>query len=249
MLTATLSVVLAGALAGGFVSGLAGFGTGLVALGIWLHVVTPTLAASLVVVCSVVAQIGTIPTIWHAIDRTRVLPFIVPGLLGVPIGTRLLTYVDPDAFRLGVGIFLLGFSGFMLFGRLVPRVAWGGRLADGAIGLAGGILGGLAGLSGPLPTVWATLRGWSKDERRSVFQAFNLSILFAALVAHAVSGRLTAEFGRLMPVALPGTLTGAWLGTLAYRKLSDRRFHEIVLGLLGMSGLTLVLSSLSPGAR
>ncbi|MFL5134444.1 MAG: hypothetical protein ACJ8C6_07810, partial [Microvirga sp.] len=57
--------VLFGALAGGFVSGLAGFGTGLVALGIWLHVIEPRAAASLVVVCSVVSQAQTISTIWH----------------------------------------------------------------------------------------------------------------------------------------------------------------------------------------
>jgi uncharacterized membrane protein YfcA len=37
--------VLAGALLAGFVSGLTGFGTGLVALGLWLHVVDPILAA------------------------------------------------------------------------------------------------------------------------------------------------------------------------------------------------------------
>ena len=56
VLTAAALVVLIGAFAGGFVSGLAGFGTGLVALGIWLHVIQPTTAATLVVVCSVVSQ-------------------------------------------------------------------------------------------------------------------------------------------------------------------------------------------------
>ena len=96
--------VLFGALAGGFVSGLAGFGTGLVALGIWLHVIEPRVAASLVVVCSVVSQAQTIPTIWHAIRPARLWPFIVGGLIGVPIGTMLLARVDPGLFRLGTGI-------------------------------------------------------------------------------------------------------------------------------------------------
>ena len=82
-----ISIVLFGALAGGFVSGLAGFGTGITALGIWLYALQPTAAATLVVVCSVVAQVQTLPTIWHEIEPNRVLPFIVPGLLGVPLGT------------------------------------------------------------------------------------------------------------------------------------------------------------------
>ena len=43
------------------------------------------------------------------------------------------------------------------------------------------------------------------------------------------------ELGRLAVVALPGTLAGAWLGARTYRRLSDRRFHVVVLGLLAAS--------------
>jgi len=46
----TTVVVVLGALCGGFVTGLAGFGTGLTALGFWLHVVNPSVAAALVAV-------------------------------------------------------------------------------------------------------------------------------------------------------------------------------------------------------
>ncbi len=244
MLTSTVvMVVTAGALAGGFISGLAGFGTGLVALGIWLFVVNPAPAATLVAVCSVVAQAQTLPTVWHSIDRHRVWPMVGAGLLGVPVGTLLLPKVDANAFRLGVGVLLIGFSGFMLFGRVQRRLLWGGRVADAAVGFAGGILGGLAGLSGPLPTVWATLRGWSKDERRGVFQLFNLAILAAVVVWHVASGLLTAELAWLIIAALPGTFVGAWLGARAYRRVSDKRFHTIVLCLLGISGLVLVWAS------
>lgn len=48
-MTTTVVVVL-GALCGGFVTGLAGLGTGLTALGFWLHVVNPSVAAALVAV-------------------------------------------------------------------------------------------------------------------------------------------------------------------------------------------------------
>jgi len=235
-----IAIVALGALSGGFVSGLAGFGTGLMALGIWLHAVPPAIAASLVVICSVVSQLQTIPSIWHAIRPRHVLPFIIPGLVGVPIGTKLLAHVDPAAFRFGMGVLLLVFSTFLLACGARLKIGWGGRVADGAVGLASGILGGLAGLSGVLPTMLAAIRGWAKDERRSLFQAFNLSILLAALVSHAFAGRLTAVVGWATLAALPGTFTGAWLGAALYRRLSDRRFHDVILVLLAFSGLTLV---------
>ena len=245
MLTmAAAAVVAVGAFAGGFVSGLAGFGTGLVALGIWLHVVAPAPAATLVAICSVAAQAGTIPAVWHAVDRARAGPMVVAGLLGVPAGTLLLSRVNPDAFGLGVGVLLVAYSGTMLLRRVRRGVAWGGRAADAGVGFAGGVLGGLSGLSGALPTAWATLRGWSKDEARGVFQVFNLSVLAAVVLWHAASGLVTPELGLLALVALPGTASGAWLGVRAYRRLSDKRFREVVLWLLMASGVQLLLTKL-----
>ena len=67
-------LIVAGALAGGFVNGLTGFGTGMTALVLWLHVLAPAVAAPLVVVCSVVAQLQSLPAIRHAIDLRRRAP-------------------------------------------------------------------------------------------------------------------------------------------------------------------------------
>ena len=244
LLPKTTMTVLAGAFAGGFVSGLAGFGTGLVALGIWLYALQPPAASSLVVICSVISQTATLPMIWHAIDLRRVWPFVGFGLLGVPIGTALLGYLDPAAFKLSMGVLLIAFSSALLLGRRPLNISFGGRWADALIGLAGGILGGLAGLSGPLPTLWASVRGWGKDERRGVFQAFNWTILIAALLVRACSGLITREVGQLVLVAVPGTIIGASLGAWTYRKLSDRRFHEVVLALLFISGALLIWTTL-----
>src|ERR1700744_2332057 len=164
-------LLLAGALAGGFVSGLAGFGTALMALGVWLYVLPPSLAVPLVLISSVVAQSATLPAMWRSFDLTLVWPFIIGGLLGVPLGTMLVAHADPHVFKLTIGVFLLVFP-IALYFSTPMAFAFGGKLADGMIGFAGGILGGLAGLSGPLPILWASVRGWGKDERRGVFQVF-----------------------------------------------------------------------------
>ena len=240
MISYAAIIIAVGAFLGGFVSGLAGFGTGLVALGIWLHATPPAVAASLVIVCSVVSQSQTIPAIWHAIDFRHLWPMLITGVLGVPIGMSLLDRVDPNSFRRGTGILLVLFSATMLIGRAPVAMRWGGRGADAVIGFGGGILGGLAGLSGPLPTMWATLRGWSKDQRRGVFQAYNLIVLSTALVAHVAEGLMTSQVNWLLLWALPGTVSGSWLGVRAYRRLSDQRFHQLVLCLLAISGVTLI---------
>src|SRR6187200_2604609 len=105
MHAAAYALLLFGALAGGFVSGLAGFGTALMALGIWLYVLPPSLAVPLVLVCSVIAQSSTLPSIWKTIDFSLALPFLIGGLAGVPLGTLLIARADPDVFKLTVGVF------------------------------------------------------------------------------------------------------------------------------------------------
>ncbi len=170
MTTGAYALLLLGALAGGFVSGLAGFGTALMALGIWLYVLPPAVAVPLVLICSVTAQTWTMPSIWKTIDFTLVWPFLIGGLLGVPLGTMLIAHADPNVFKLTVGLFLLVFPVALYLQRAPMAVTFGGKSADAAIGFAGGILGGLAGLSGPLPILWASIRGWNKEERRGIFQ-------------------------------------------------------------------------------
>lgn len=233
-------LITGGALAGGLVSGLTGFGTGLTALPIWLLTLPPALASPLVILCSVVSQVQTLPSIWHAIDLRRTAPFVAGALLGVPVGVAILPHVPPRLFQGGLGLLLMTLCTVLLLNGhyRLPRTS---RLADGLVGLGGGLLGGIAGLSGPLPTLWAGLQGWGKDERRAVFQSFNLSILAVALVSQAVSGYLTGEVMSLAWRALPGTLVGAGLGRRLYHRVNAEVFNRIVLLVLLIAGIHMLI--------
>jgi uncharacterized protein len=243
---ATYAVLLFGALAGGFVSGLAGFGTALMALGIWLYILPPALAVPVVLICSVFSQLFTLPSMSRLLDFRLAAPFVLGGLAGMPIGALLVARADPIVFKLSVGVMLIVFPTALYFARAPMKISFGGRTADAIVGFAGGILGGLAGLSGPLPTLWASVRGWTKDQRRGVFQIFNGTVLGAALALQIASGFVAKEVFWLALLALPGTLVGARIGMWTYRSLSDRNFYDIVLGLLFLSGLGLLWSSIAP---
>ncbi len=237
------ALLFAGAVAGGFVSGLAGFGTALMALGLWLHVLPPAVAVPLVLICSVVGQTSTLPSMWRSFDLSLVWPFVIGGLLGVPIGTMLIAHADPLVFKRTIGVFLLLFPVALYFSAPLSLTI-GGRFADATIGFAGGILGGLAGLSGPLPILWASVRGWGKDERRGIFQTFNWTVLFVALCLQIAGGRVGSDVLWFAALALPGTIIGAWLGARLYHALNDRNFRDVVLSLLFLSGATLIWNSI-----
>ena len=237
---AQAAFLVAGALAGGIVNGLTGFGTAITALGIWVYAIPPTDASSLSIICSTVSQTQNLHLIWRSIEWKRVLFFVIPGLFGVPLGTFLLPHIDPRLFKLGLGGFLVVYPAYVLARTRQTESAWGGKTADGAVGFISGILGGFTGLSGVLPVVWTDIRGWSKEQRRSVVQFFNMAILSLALVSHAASGLLTRQVGIEVLVVLPATIGGSWLGALVYRRLADRGYQRIVMVLLLISGATLV---------
>jgi uncharacterized membrane protein YfcA len=237
---AQAAFLVAGALAGGIVNGLTGFGTAITALGIWVYAIPPTDASSLSIICSTVSQTQNLHLIWRSIEWKRVLFFVIPGLFGVPLGTFLLPHIDPRLFKLGLGGFLLVYPAYVLARTRQTESAWGGKTADGAVGFISGILGGFTGLSGVLPVVWTDIRGWSKEQRRSVVQFFNMAILSLALVSHAASGLLTRQVGIEVLIVLPATIGGSWLGALVYRRLADRGYQRIVMVLLLISGATLV---------
>jgi hypothetical protein len=237
------ALIVLGAIAGGIVNGMTGFGTGLTVLSIWLYVLSPVVASTLVILCSVVSQLQTLPMIWRAIMWRRVLVFALPGFAGVPIGTLLLPHIDPRMFKIAVGILLIVYPGHVLMRRVEIKSEWGGRAADGVVGFIGGILGALAGLSGVIPVVWTDIRGWTKEQRRGVLQIFNMTVLSLALVSHAVSGMFTRQVGMIAIIVLPGTIAGAWLGSFIYRRLADHSYQRIIMVLLLVSGLSLIWTS------
>jgi len=237
------ALILAGSFMGGFVAGMTGFGSALAALPLFLLAAEPVVAAQLTAAISVVSYLSTLHVTWHAIDWRRLAPMLVAGLIGVPIGTWILPWLSVPTFKLAVGTVVFVFCTFMLLGAGRVRLAAGGKSAEMVVGFCGGILGGIAGLSGVLPTMWAALKVWPKEERRVFFQVFNLTILGAMLLASLVQGLVGWRVLTALVVALPGTLIGTWFGTFVYHRLDDRRFDRVVLVFLLLSGLGLVWGS------
>jgi uncharacterized membrane protein YfcA len=100
----------------------------------------------------------------------------------------------------------------------------------------------MASLSGPVPTIWVQLRGWTKNEQRGVNQPFNMAVLATALLAAGVAGLLDRTFWIWAAICVPVSLIGARLGLMLYGRVNDAAFRQLILVLLGLSGVTLIVS-------
>ena len=109
------------------------------------------------------------------------------------------------------------------------------------IGALGGVLGGLCGLNGALPSVWCDLRGWQKDEQRGVYQPYIVATHVVALASLGAAGTFNPPVLERLGLVVPVLLIGATLGLRLYRSLDAARFRRVLLWMLLLSGALLLL--------
>lgn len=235
-------IVAIGAAVAGFVQGLSGFAFGMVAMSFWAWVLDPRLAAALAVFGALTGQLLAVFSVRRGFNWPLLWPFLLGGLAGIPLGVLILPHLDMDWFKAVLGALLALWCPVMLMAQRLPRIG-GNRWGDGAVGLVGGVMGGIGGFAGSVPTLWCTLRGFGKDTQRAVIQNFNLSMLAVTMATYLATGIVTRDMAPMFAVVAPAMLIPTLLGTRLYIGISEVAFRRLVLGLLTCSGLTLLASS------
>lgn len=236
--------MLAGCFVAAIASGLAGFAFNLVAAGILFHFLPPQQTAPVMVVGSLIIQGATIGLVWRSMRWRTLAPYVIGGVIGTPLGVVVLRHAAASAIVSGIGVLLVCYAGYMLSRivlRLAPPVIRAGAAADGAVGFAGGILGGIGGFSGALPVMWGDLKGLRKEDARAVFQPFIVVMQAAACIALFAGGFFTRDSGVMLVTVLPVLILGTWIGVKAYRVIPAEGFRVVLLALLLLSGLSLVI--------
>lgn len=238
-----LVILAAGAAVGGLVQGISGFAFAMVAMAIWIWGVDPQLAAVMAVFGGLTGQVVSVLRVRRGWQLGLLWPFLAGSALGIPLGTRLLPLLDPNRFKLVLGLLLVGCCSAMLLSASLPRVTHGGRIADAGAGLVGGLMAPLSGFSGLAPALWATLRGYTKDEHRAVLQNFNLVVLAATFASFVVTGRARFEHVSRMTVVALALVPMSFVGSRVYLGMSATAFRNTVLYLLTFAGATMVLAA------
>lgn len=235
-----------GAVAGGFINGLAGTGTALFALGFYLVVLDPVTAVAIVAVMSIVAGVQGLwmvrSEIWS--EPSRLLRFLVPGLIGVPIGILLLGMIDARVLRLSVAGLLVTYGAYFLLRRSLPAFSRRTPLLDSLVGLIGGVLGGAASVSGAVPSMWLSLRPWTKSQIRAVLQPYNMATLCMTVSLLFLSGAYDWTALQALAVTVPVGLVAAQAGIMTFHAISDRVFRLLLIGLTLLMGLGILMSAL-----
>jgi uncharacterized membrane protein YfcA len=173
------------------------------------------------------------------------LPILAGTGGGILIGVHLLTHLGPDTLKPVIGAVLIGVALSMF---LAPRLQCPDRfamIASPIAGLGSGILGGLAGQSAPIMSLYLLSRGITGDR---FVQYCSLYLIYA-------STTLTLALGSAGAISLAGAtvsaacsvpiLVGMWVGQRVRIGLPQALFRKLVLGVVVLGGLIMVHVPLS----
>lgn len=203
-----------------------------------------------VAIVSVLAILAGVQGLWVVradikANKSKLLQFLLPGLIGVPIGVMLLDFINAETLRLFIGVLLVLYGGYFSFRAALPAITQATPKINVSVGLIGGLLGGLASLSGAVPVIWLSMRPWTKGEIRAVLQPFNMLILAATSSMLFFKGAYDDTTLKALLLTIPIALIASQVGIFVFQRISDSVFRRLLIGLSLLMGLGLVLQSLT----
>jgi uncharacterized membrane protein YfcA len=224
-IVAALSVVAGG------VRGFVGFGAGMIMIPFISAMYGPRIGASSILVAD---GILTIPYLVKAIrfwEPRTVAPVALGSAIAIPIGTYLLTTVDPTPIRWAIApiiaaLLAITLSGWRYHG--IPK--FGVSLTTGA---ASGFLSGLIQLSGPpVIVLWMSGPFPPQTIRANIFVYFGIMSM-VTVISYTIAGVFTRGLLPVLVPMIPCYAIGLVFGSRFFGKADPKLFRRVAIVLIG----------------
>lgn len=222
-----------------FVRGIAGFGSGLIAIPLLALFLPLTLVVPMVGLLDYVASSGHGMRHRRQVRWAEIWPLLPFTLMGVGTALYLFHTLDGELLRKALGVFVLLYAVYTLAG-LMPKGAGVRWWAIPAGGL-GGMVGTLFGTGGPFYVIYLHLRQLDKGAFRATIAMIFLLDGSSRIVGYFATGLYHAQTMILVAVALPLMVLAMYLGGKVHTGLSQQAFQRGIGVLLLGSGIALLL--------
>lgn len=143
-----------------------------------------------------------------------------PLVVFASVWSHLISLKSESTFKLVLGIFLIIWCPLMLLNPQIRFIQNSGKYADSSIGFLGGVLGGLGGFCGSLPSAWVMLKNLPKEQQRSILRHFNFAIQLFTLLTYLLRGNLNLQHLPYMGILLLSVSLPAMLGAQLFYNVS-----------------------------
>lgn len=231
---------------GGFIKGALGVGTPLLTVPMMALVLPPQMAIAIMAIPVVVANLWQFALAERSIGVVgRFWPAFIAILIGTWVGVKILSVIDEKTLLVIVGIAVIAFA---LLQASHYRLHLADRLVKPAgvvFGGAAGLIGGLSSFFGPmLITYLISIRGLSKNQFVSSISFLYISAVVPWTITLYLYGILD---DRLLLLSIAATLPvtiGLLIGQGLRGRISDEKFRRLIIGILLISGASMLWRAL-----
>lgn len=174
---------------------------------------------------------------WKNIDRNVILKLGWASAIGVIIGIVVLTYSKPVILKRALGLFILLYVAYVIFGKADLKL---GTKGNALFGMLGGFFAGVFSTGGPLYVIAVK----NTVEEAKIFRATMIGVLALVTAIRipslAIGGVLNYSHVKASLFILPIFFLAQFLGVQLFPKINEELFKKILLGLLCLSGIALI---------
>lgn len=221
------------------VRGVAGFGSGLIAVPMLSLMLPLSLVVPLMILLDYMASLSHGLSNREEIRWKELLPLIPFSVAGVVVALFFITKSDTLLLTKALGVFIILYAIYTLSGfkpRQGAARGWG-VLA----GFSGGVIGTLFGTGGPFYVTYFKARGLDKAAFRTTLAVTFLLDGAGRIVGFATSGFFNTGFLVLVGMALPIMAVFMYIGGHIHTRLTHAQFEQAISVLLIGSGVVLLL--------
>ncbi|MGN0095838.1 MAG: sulfite exporter TauE/SafE family protein [Corynebacterium sp.] len=163
-------------------------------------------------------------------------------VLGAVPGTWLIHVMSPAVLQIVVGALLLIALAVTSFGRrYIPAVS--GKLPAAVSGVIGGFSNTLAGVAGPVITVYAQASRWDQRTFAATLQPL---FIVSGMVSFAIkyltgAGDISSEPWGIWPAAMVAMVIGIAVGMVFSRRIEREKARLLAVAMASLGGVTVLV--------
>lgn len=223
--------------------GVSGFGSALVNIPLLAHFLPMQTIVPMIVTVDFSATFTTQWRFRQEVEKSELKLVIPPMVAGILLGVTLLATLPREATLVLLGLFIAGYGLYRFAARTTANTV--SRWWAIPTGFAGGLVGGLFGVGGPIYAAYMTARIHEPTRMRATLSAlFSVSTGLRLLVFLASGLLLQTDVLYGIVLMLPAMFAGLFIGHRLHDRLDRRRLSTFVSLLLVASGISLLWKGL-----
>ncbi len=215
--------------------GFVGVGSGMLMAPIFAILFGPVATVAIIVLMEIVVTVQLLPGVWRHIDWQVIGPMAFAAILFLPVGSLILTGVDPDAMTRAIAVVVLVLALLLMTGwRYTGRKRLPTSLGVGALS---GTMMAATSLGNPPVMLYLWASRDSSTTHRANFTGYFALTLTALLAWMLIRGLVTREALWRVGILVPLFMFAAWVGARLFHATSETWYRRVALALLAAVGL------------